>query len=277
MITGIAELLKAARRGGYAVPAFNVDNLESVMGVLEACKDYPAIVQTIPRTLSYGGVGSYAAMIKSLYNGNADIAIHLDHGGSLDICKSCLVTGYTSIMIDGSALPFDDNVKLTSEAVELAHSFGADVEAELGGIGGKEESSAQIRYTDPEEARLFVKLTGVDALAIGVGSAHGIYKGEPHIDIDRIRDIASVTDVPLVLHGASGLSDEVLTDCIRAGIAKINFATELRQAFTRGLKEGLKLMPDAYDPKQYLPYAVEQVKQVALSKIKVCAGGAFNP
>ena len=272
MIVGNKVLLCEAKKGGYAVPAFNVDNLESVIGVLRAAENTgrPVIIQTIPRTLKYGGIPAYSALVRALYKGNPDIAIHLDHGGDVAICKACIDAGYTSVMIDGSALPFDDNARLTKEVVDLAHPLGVSVEGELGTIGGKEETEAKIRYTEVAEAQEFVARTGVDSLAIGVGTAHGVYKGVPHIAVDRIEEIAAKVDIPLVLHGASGLSDEVVTACIKAGISKINFATQLRQAFTQGLKEGLGANPDAFDPKVYLPYAIERVREAAEEIILLC-------
>lgn len=272
MIVTNKVLLDNARRGGYAVPAFNVDNLESVIGVLRAAENTgrPVIVQTIPRTLKYGGIPAYSALVRALYKGNPDISIHLDHGGDVAICKACIDAGYTSVMIDGSALDFYGNVALTKEVVGLAHPLGVSVEGELGTIGGKEETEAQVRYTEVAEAEEFVALTGVDSLAIGVGTAHGVYKGVPHIAVDRIEEIAAKVDVPLVLHGASGLSDDVIRACIKAGISKINFATQLRQAFTAGLKQGLAANPDAFDPKVYLPAAIDRVREASEQIILLC-------
>lgn len=272
MIVTNKILLEEARKGGYAVPAFNVDNLEIVIGVLRAAENTqkPIIVQTIPRTLKYGGISAYSALVRALYKGNPDISIHLDHGGDIEICKACIAAGYTSVMIDGSQLAFEDNVRLTKQVVDFAHEAGVSVEGELGTIGGKEETEATVRYTEVSEAEEFVARTGADSLAIGVGTAHGVYKGVPHIAIDRIEEIAAKVDTPLVLHGASGLSDDVITACIKAGISKINFATQLRQAFTEGLKEGLALNPDAFDPKAYLPSAIEKVREAAEKIILLC-------
>ena len=272
MIVGNKILLENARRGGYAVPAFNVDNLESVLGVLRAAEntDRPVIIQTIPRTLRYGGIPVYSAMVRSLYKGNPDISIHLDHGGDVGICKACIDAGYTSVMIDGSALDFDGNVGLTKEVVDVAHPLGISVEGELGTIGGKEETQSEIKYTEVSEAEEYVLRTGVDSLAIGVGTAHGVYKGVPHIAVDRIEEIAAKINTPLVLHGASGLSDEVIIACIKAGISKINFATQLRQAFTQGLKEGIAENPEAFDPKVYLPKAIQRVRDAAEKIILLC-------
>ena len=272
MIVGNKILLENARRGGYAVPAFNVDNLESVLGVLRAAEntDRPVIIQTIPRTLRYGGIPVYSAMVRSLYKGNPDISIHLDHGGDVGICKACIDAGYTSVMIDGSALDFDGNVGLTKQVVDVAHPLGISVEGELGTIGGKEETQSEIKYTEVSEAEEYVLRTGVDSLAIGVGTAHGVYKGVPHIAVDRIEEIAAKINTPLVLHGASGLSDEVIIACIKAGISKINFATQLRQAFTQGLKEGIAENPEVFDPKVYLPKAIQRVKEAGEKIILLC-------
>lgn len=267
------RLLQQAAQGGYAVPAFNVDNLESILAVTDVAREFdaPMIVQTIPRTLRYGGVRTYVAMLGALDRGGK-MAMHLDHGGDEDICRACIDAGYSSVMIDGSALAFEQNVALTARVVAYAHARGVAVEGELGTIGGKEETAASIGYTDPEQAEEFARRTGVDSLAIGVGTAHGVYRGEPHIALDRIETIAARISTPLVLHGASGLSDEVVRACVRAGIRKINFATELRQAFTRGLQEGLRACPDAFDPKQYLPYAIERIRQVVVAKTRLCLG-----
>ena len=272
MIVTNKQLLSTAKRKGYAVPAFNVDNLESVLGVLNALNSTgkPLIIQTIPRTLKYGGIPTYAALTRALYKGGADLSIHLDHGGDIETVKACIDAGYTSVMIDGSMLNFDQNVSLTKQVVELAHKSGVSVEAELGTIGGKEETEGQIKYTEVAEAVEFVKLTGVDSLALGVGTAHGVYKGTPQIAVDRIKEIADKVDIPLVLHGASGLSDEVIRACIDAGINKINFATHLRQAFTEGLKKGLADKGATYDPKTYLPFAIKAVQEVAERIINLC-------
>ena len=175
-------------------------------------------------------------------------------------------------MIDGSALPFAENAALTGRVVQYAHARGVAVEGELGTIGGKEETAGSVSYTDPDEAAEFARITKVDALAVGVGTAHGVYKGTPHIAVDRIAKIAARTPVPLVLHGASGLSNKVVRDCIAAGISKINFATQLRQAFTSGLKASLEKHPQAFDPKVYLPDAVEAVKAAAKEIIELCCG-----
>ena len=270
------KLMKEARDNGYAVPAFNIDNLESALAVAQVMKEtgLPVIVQTIPRTLLYGGISTYPAMMRALMEDcdDVDYAMHLDHGSSAELARQCINSGFSSVMYDGSALPFEENIKNTCEVTAFALDEGVSVEGELGTIGGKEEGDTELEanYTKVSEAVEFVDRTKVSTLAIGVGTAHGVYKGVPKINIKRIEEIKSAVSAPLVLHGASGLGDDVLEDCIRAGISKINFATELRQAYTAGIKQGFQNNPDAFDPKIYMPEAIDSIKKVIMSKIKVC-------
>ncbi len=269
------ELMKKAAAGGYAVPAFNIDNLESAIAVSEVIHEtgFPVIVQTIPRTLNYGGRAMYSAMMAVLMaDCSADYAMHLDHGSSAELARECITSGYSSVMFDGSALEFSENIRLTKEVCDFALPKGISVEGELGTIGGKEEGDTDLEssYTKVSEAVEFVRATSVSTLAIGVGTAHGVYKGIPKINIQRIKEIHSAIGTPLVLHGASGLSDEVLRGCIEAGISKINFATELRQAYTAGIKEGFANHPDVFDPKIYMRDAIDTIKKVLLSKIEIC-------
>lgn len=270
------KLMKKASNEGYAIPAFNIDNLESAIAVAEVMKETkkPVIVQTIPRTLAYGGISVYPNMMKSLTNGcdDVDYAMHLDHGNGKELSEKCINCGFSSVMFDGSALPFDENVLKTKEIVDFALPLGVSVEGELGTIGGKEEGDTDLEasYTKVEEAITFCELTGVSTLAIGVGTAHGVYKGIPKINVKRIEEIHDAVSTPLVLHGASGLSDEVLRDCIKAGISKINFATELRQAYTYGIKLGMEENPDVFDPKIYMRTAIDEIKKVILHKIEIC-------
>ncbi len=270
------KLLKDAQSNGFAVPAFNIDNLESALAVAQVMKQtgLPVIVQTIPRTLNYGGIATYPAMMKALTSDCDDVdwAMHLDHGNSEQLAKECIDAGFTSVMFDGSTLPFEENVRKTGAVTAFALSQGISVEGELGTIGGKEDGdiNLDIGYTRVDEAVEFTQKTNVSTLAIGVGTAHGVYKGTPNINIRRIEEIRCSIETPLVLHGASGLNDRVLKDCIKAGISKINFATELRQAYTAGIKQGFEENPLDFDPKIYMPRAIEYIKQVILEKIKVC-------
>ena len=253
-------LLKKADERGVALPAFNIDNMESALAVFNAVKKLKeeVIIQTIPKTLSYGGVATYPAMIRAMFDKlDTDVAIHLDHASVPELIRTAADCGFTSVMYDGSALPFGQNAANTAEICRQMQCRGISVEGELGVIGRV------------DEAVRFVEITGVDMLAIGVGTAHGIYKGTPVINIGRIAEIHEAVPCSLVLHGASGLSDEVLKDAVAAGIRKVNFATELRQAFTRGVKVGIKENPDAYDPKIYLPYAVSEIQKTVEAKIRL--------
>lgn len=275
MVVSSARLMKRAEKENYAIPAFNIDNLESAMAVSEIMHEMrtPVIVQMIPRTLNYGGIAIYPAMMRELMaDCPVDYALHLDHGSSLSLAKKCVAGGFSSVMFDGSLMPFEDNVKFTKEVTDFALPMDVSVEGELGTIGGKEEGDTNLEasYTKVSEAEEFVRRTNVSTLAIGVGTAHGVYKGTPHINVQRLKEIHSAIDTPLVLHGASGLSDEVLRDCIAAGITKINFATELRQAYTNGIKAEFAKDPEAFDPKIYMRGAIDNIKEVLRHKINIC-------
>lgn len=275
MVVSSARLMKRAEKENYAIPAFNIDNLESAMAVSEIMHEMrtPVIVQMIPRTLNYGGIAIYPAMMRELMaDCPVDYALHLDHGSSLSLAKKCVAGGFSSVMFDGSLMPFEDNVKFTKEVTDFALPMDVSVEGELGTIGGKEEGDTDLEasYTKVSEAEEFVRRTNVSTLAIGVGTAHGVYKGTPHINVQRIKEIHSAIDTPLVLHGASGLSDEVLRDCIAAGITKINFATELRQAYTNGIKAEFVKDPEVFDPKIYMRGAIDSIKEVLRHKINIC-------
>lgn len=275
MVVSSARLMKRAEKENYAIPAFNIDNLESAMAVSEIMHEMrtPVIVQMIPRTLNYGGIAIYPAMMRELMaDCPVDYALHLDHGSSLALAKKCVAGGFSSVMFDGSLMPFEDNIKFTKEVTDFALPMDVSVEGELGTIGGKEEGDTDLEasYTKVSEAEEFVRRTNVSTLAIGVGTAHGVYKGTPHINVERIKEIHAAIDTPLVLHGASGLSDEVLKDCIAAGITKINFATELRQAYTNGIKAEFAKDPEVFDPKIYMRGAIDNIKEVLRHKINIC-------
>lgn len=275
MVVSSARLMKRAEKENYAIPAFNIDNLESAMAVSEIMHEMrtPVIVQMIPRTLNYGGIAIYPAMMRELMaDCPVDYALHLDHGSSLSLAKKCVAGGFSSVMFDGSLMPFEDNIKFTKEVTDFALPMDVSVEGELGTIGGKEEGDTDLEasYTKVSEAEEFVRRTNVSTLAIGVGTAHGVYKGTPHINVERIKEIHAAIGTPLVLHGASGLSDEVLKDCIAAGITKINFATELRQAYTNGIKAEFAKDPEVFDPKIYMRGAIDNIKEVLRHKIIIC-------
>lgn len=269
------QMLADADKGAYAVGAFNVENMEMVMAVIKAAEEMhaPAILQTTPSTIKYAGLPLYYANVEAAARQAAvPIALHLDHGSSFALAMQALRIGYTSIMIDGSHEAFEDNIALTRSVVEACAASDIPVEAELGKVGGKEDDldCDDPGYTDPEDAVKFVEETGVSSLAVAIGTAHGIYKGEPKLDVDRLSEIRKRVAVPLVLHGASGVPEETVKECIRRGISKVNFATELRIAYSNGIKKFLQEHPDAFDPKKYGAVGMEYVTEAVKDKIRMC-------
>lgn len=269
------EMLLKAQKEGYAVGAFNVENMEMVMAVLKAAEEMksPVIMQTTPSTVKYAGLDYYYANVRAAAErASVPVVMHLDHGSSFDLAMQAYHTGYTSIMIDGSKLSFEDNMALTKSVVDACRPSGIPVEGELGKVGGKEddlENGDDNPYTDPEEARIFVETTRVDSLAVGIGTAHGVYKGIPKVNVERLSEIREVVDVPLVLHGTSGVPDDQVRDCVSRGICKVNYATDLRIAFTQGVKEYMAEDPNAYDPKKYCKRGMEKVTEYVKQKMEV--------
>ncbi len=270
------KMLQDAQKGCYAVGAFNVENMEMVMAVIEAAEELnaPVIMQTTPSTVQYAGLDYYLANVKAAAE-RADIpvALHLDHGSSYDLAMQALRTGYTSIMIDGSHEAFEENIAVTKAVVDACRPSDIPVEAELGKVGGKEDDldgGEGDGYTDPRQAREFVERTGASSLAVAIGTAHGLYKGEPKLDQERLSEIRKVVSVPLVLHGASGVPDEAVREAVRRGICKVNYATELRIAYSDGVKEVIKTNPDIIDPKKYGAAGKARVKAFVMEKIKNC-------
>ena len=269
------QMLLDARRGGYAVAAFNVENMEMAQAVLEAAHTAgsPVMLQTTPSTLRYADANVFFAMIHAIASSSpVEAALHLDHGNGLELVRRALDAGYNSVMIDGSALPFQENIDLTRAAVSIAGDI--PVEGELGRVGGKEDDlqAEADPQTDPEQAALFAAETGVSSLAVGIGTAHGFYASTPALNLDCLSAIRAVVDIPLVLHGASGLTDEAIKACIARGICKVNFATELRVAYTAGIKQALRDSPGIYDPKVLGEAGKQIVRDLATAKIKVCSG-----
>lgn len=275
MLTDTKKMLDKARDGGYAVGAFNAENAEMVFAIVAAaqkCKA-PVILQTTPSTLRYLPPACFAGIAAAAAkNAAVPVALHLDHGDSLELVKECLDAGYTSVMFDGSRLPFAENADLTAQAVQMAKACGASCEGELGTVGGKEDSlTAEAgAYTDPAEAAEFVRCSGVDSLAVAVGTAHGVYHTAPKLDLARIPLIQAQADLPLVLHGASGLPDTVVREAVAKGMAKVNFATELRQTFTEAVRRALAQEPQGFDPKKYLDQGRKSVQKLVEQKIQVC-------
>ncbi len=269
------KMLLDAQKGGYAVGAFNVENMEMVMAVIAAAEELraPLMLQTTPSTVKYAGLDMYLANVRTAAERTSvPVCMHLDHGDSFDLAMRALRVGYSSIMIDGSHSVFEENIAVTKAVADACRPSGIPVEAELGKVGGKEDDldGGNGGYTDPMEAKEFAERTGIGSLAVAIGTAHGVYKGEPKLDLDRLAEIRKVVSIPLVLHGASGLSEEAVKESIKRGICKVNFATELRIAYTDGVKEFLAANPDAFDPKKYGKVAMEHVKEIVKLRMRMC-------
>ncbi len=274
-LTTTKELLKNAQEGRYAVGAFNVENMEMVQAVIAAAEEMnaPVIMQTTPGTLKYADTDLFFANAQAMAKkAKIPVAMHLDHGSSFDLAMKALRSGYTSIMIDGSHENFEGNIEVSKKVVEACRPNGVPVEAELGKVGGKEDDldgGDENPYTDPEDAKVFVERTGIDSLAVAIGTAHGFYKGEPKVDVERLSEIKKVVDIPLVLHGTSGVPDEVVMECVRRGICKVNYATDLRVAFTKGVRRVFDENPDTIDPKKYSGAGRDEVKSYVKQKIRM--------
>ncbi len=275
LVTG-KELLLDAQKNKYAVGAFNINNMEIVQAIVSAAEelDSPVIIQASQGGLKYAGVEYIAALGKLAgRNSRVPIALHLDHGTDFDQVMQCIRHGFTSVMIDGSRFPLEENIAFTKRVVEIAHAVGVTVEAELGKIGGTEDhitvSEKDATFTDPEEARRFAEETGVDYLAIAVGTAHGVYKGEPKLDYDRISEIREVVDIPLVLHGSSGVPTESLQKAIPLGICKINIDTDIRAAFANAVGDFVRANPDEIDPRKILSPATAAMKEKIMEKMHI--------
>ncbi|MGN0251815.1 MAG: ketose-bisphosphate aldolase [Oliverpabstia sp.] len=269
------EMLLDAQKGGYAVGAFNVENMEMVKAVIAAAEELqaPVMLQTTPSTIKYGTVETYAAIVAAeAKKASVPVCLHLDHGSSYELAVQCMENGYTSVMIDGSKENLEGNIAVSAKVVEAAKLKGIPVEAELGKVGGKEddlEAEADTN-TDPEEAVEFVERTGIDSLAVAIGTAHGFYVGTPVLDKERLSEIRKVVSIPLVLHGASGLTDEDVSDCVKRGICKVNFATELRKAYTDAVKKLIVEDPSVFDPKAFGKVGIAAVKELVKGRMKVC-------
>jgi tagatose bisphosphate family class II aldolase len=271
------ELLKKAEEKKVAVAAFNVHNMETIQAVIDGANEEgaPVIIQTTPGTLRYAGIEFIAEIVKiAAEKVDIPVALHIDHCTSYSMIIEAIRSGYTSLMIDGSGLPYEENVKLVKEVVRVAHAVDIAVEAELGKIGGTEDniklSDREATFTVPEEAREFVRSTDVDSLAVAIGTAHGIYRGEPKLDFERLSKIKEIVDIPLVLHGASGVPDNSIKEAIKRGIAKVNIATELKIPFADAIMAYFKDNPGGNDPRYYLGAGREAVKRVVQQKIQLC-------
>ena len=241
------KMLKDAQAGHYAVGAFNVENLEFVMAVLAAAEETksPVIMQTTPGTIKTAGLDYFYGMVKAAAErASVPVALHLDHGDGYDRCMQAFRTGYTSVMIDGSHESFEDNIALTKSVAD-----GPAVEGES-------------PYTDPAEAKEFVERTGCTSLAIGVGTSHGVYTSDPHIEQSVVKAIRDAVDVPLVLHGTAGVPDEQVAEAVKNGICKVNYATELRQAYTKGFMAYMAENPACFDPKKPAKEGMREITEL---------------
>ncbi|MBQ4901878.1 class II fructose-1,6-bisphosphate aldolase [Paenibacillus sp. Marseille-P2973] len=271
------EMLQIARKNKYAVGAFNVHTLEMLQAVVEAAveTESPLIIQSTVGTVKHLGPDYIAEAAKVAADRTGlPIALHLDHCTDFSTIVQCIRAGYTSVMIDASMFAFEKNVERTLKVMEIALAAGVNVEAELGKVGGVEDdivvADHEAMLADPEDCRRFVELTGVPTLAPAIGTAHGIYKGEPNIDFDRIAKIAETVDVPLVLHGGSGIPAEQVKRAVSLGMAKMNVATELRIAFSNAIKDVFAVNVEENDPRKYMVPAKEAVKRLAMEKMELC-------
>ena len=302
-LTSPRAMFERAYKEGYAIGAFNVNNMEIIQGIMEAGTEEkaPLILQVSAGARKYAGQNYIVKLIEAgLLEADLPVVLHLDHGADFDICKACIDDGFTSVMIDGSHLPFEENVAVTRRVVEYAHDRGVWVEAELGRLAGVEEtvSSRESVYTDPEEAETFVARTGCDSLAIAIGTSHGPCKfsGEARLDFERLDAIAArLPGVPLVLHGASsvpqeavaavnahggnvagasGVPEDLLRRAAASAICKINIDTDLRLAVTAAIRNLLAERPETFDPRAYLTAGREAVREMVRHKIRAVLGSS---
>lgn len=280
-IVSTKEMLKKAQKEGYAVPAFNIHNLETLQVVVDTAAELksPVILAGTPSTIKYAGAEYIISMAETAAEKyNIPIAIHLDHFEDIKEIEEYVDLGFKSTMIDASHKPFEENIETVKEVVDYAHRYDATVEAELGKLGGREDDlvvdEKDAMYTNPDDALEFVQRTGIDSLAIAIGTAHGLYKGEPKLDFDRLVEIKNKVDMPLVLHGASDVPDELVKKAISLGICKVNIATDLKIPFANAVKKYFKDHEDANDPRKYMTPGKDAMKEIVKHKIDVC--GSYN-
>ncbi|MCK1992938.1 class II fructose-1,6-bisphosphate aldolase [Peribacillus muralis] len=280
LVSGKA-LLAHAHQNQYAIGAFNFANMENLQAVIEAAEELqsPVIIQITEKSIEYAGLDYLYALGRCAgENAKVPVALHLDHGKKWESVIRCLRYGWTSVMMDASHKPFEENIALTRKIVEFAREVNVSVESELGFIGGKEGDITPEGniYTEVDEAVEFVRRTNTDALAIAVGTAHGIYKGEVNIDFNRIKEIKAQTDIPLVLHGSSGVPDEMIKRAVLSGINKVNFDTEIKLASLEALKAFLDQHPYEYDIRKIYKPARQAMKEKIKEKIKLLSSEGKN-
>ncbi|SHK07852.1 tagatose-bisphosphate aldolase subunit GatY [Paramaledivibacter caminithermalis] len=276
-IVSTKEMLLDAQKRKYAVPAFNIHNLETIRIVVEAAQELksPVILAVTPSTVEYAGAEYLIAIARvAALKHSIPIALHLDHFNDIKLIKKYIDLGFSSAMIDASHDPFEENIKKTKEIVEYAKNLGVTVEAELGRLVGQEDDlvveEKDSVFTNPTMALEFAERTNIDSLAVAIGTAHGLYKSEPKLDFDRLSQIKEKVSIPLVLHGASGVPVESIGKSIELGICKVNIATELKIPFADGVKKFFQKNPDASDPRKYLSAGMLPMKEVVMEKIKMC-------
>lgn len=299
------EMFEKSMKEGFAIGAFNINNMEIIQGIVDAAQkqNSPVILQASSGAIKYARIKYLMKMVEAaVEETNIPIAIHLDHGPDFETCKMCIDNGFTSVMIDGSKYSFEENVALTKKVVDYAHERGVVVEAELGQLAGIEDdvnvSEEYAKYTDPDQAKEFVERTGCDSLAIAIGTSHGAYKfkGEARLRMDILKQVKEkIPNTPIVLHGAStvipelvetcnsyggdipgakGVPDEILHEASLSGVSKINVDTDLRLAFTGEIRKSLAENPSAFDPRKYLTPAREKITEVVEHKIKDVFGSS---
>ncbi len=271
MLVNLNDVLKKAQREKYAVGLFNTTDLDMLQGVIEACEELnsPVVIGTAEILLPYGELKLIApSVIAAAKRAKVPVVVHYDHGLTFERCMEALKLGFSSVMFDGSTKDYETNLAETREIVKIAHSFGASVEGEIGHVGNASAGDEDLHdmYTTPEEAKAYIEATGVDALAVAIGSAHGVYKKKPMLNIERLQEIRNTVDTPLVLHGGSGLSDDDFRNTIREGIAKVNIFTDLCLAGKRAMKDGEEQGLDYLETRNL---KVKYIKEAVMEKIKL--------
>ncbi|RDW22286.1 fructose-1,6-bisphosphate aldolase, class II [Oceanobacillus arenosus] len=274
-LVSMKEMLEKGKENGYAVGQFNINNLEYIQAILKAAEEEksPVILGVSEGAGKYmGGFNVVVAMVKSLmesYGTTVPVAIHLDHGSSFEKAAEAIHAGFTSVMIDASHSPIDENIATTKKVVELAHIHGVSVEAEVGTVGGEEDGViGGINYADPNECKRLVTEAGVDCLAPALGSVHGPYQGEPNLGFKEMEEILNLVNVPLVLHGGTGIPTKDIQKAVSLGTAKINVNTENQIAQTKAIRETLAAKPDVYDPRKYLGPGTEAIIETVKGKMR---------
>lgn len=275
LVTG-KQILDHAHQNGYAVGAFNINNMEIIQAIIAAAEaeKSPVILQASEGAIKYAGIDYLATMAcLAAQKATVPVCLHLDHGTTYETIISCIRHGWTSVMIDGSHHTLEENIAVTKEIVKIAHAAGVSVEAELGRLSGVEDqisvSEMDAIYTNPQEAEIFVRETGIDSLAIAIGTAHGKYKGEPRLDFDRLDKIKKLLNIPIVLHGASGVPKDSLLRAVKLGVNKINIDTDVRQAFTDGVRSVIDGKPEEFDPRKICGPAKKLMTEVVIGKMKM--------